>query len=225
MLSVLEGKGLPEGLNETFLVLIPKITSPELPSQFRPIGLCNVICKIITKAIVNRIKSLLPIVTSNTQTSFVPGKQITDNIMIVQEVIHTMKRKTSGKGYMTINIDFEKAYDRLKWDFIRNTLTEMNFLLRMVEVIMECVSTPSMRILWNGEPTATFFPSRGIRQGDPLSPYLFVLCMERLNQIIEEAVIQGRWKPIYASRGGAAVIKPFLHRRYNLICRGVRGPS
>lgn len=184
VLSVLDGHGLPDGLNETFLVLIPKMDSPALPSHFRPIGLCNVLYKIITKAIVNRIKPLLPVVTSNTQTSFVPGRQITDNIVIVQEVIHTMRRKQGGKGYMTLKIDFEKAYDRLKWDFIRNTLYEMNFPIRMIEVILECISSPSMRILRNGEPTDKFIPSRGIRQGDPLSPYLFVLCMERLNQVI-----------------------------------------
>lgn len=92
VLSVLDGHGLPDGLNETFLVLIPKTDNPALPSHFRPIGLCNVIYKIITKAIVNRINPLLPIVTSNTQTSFVPGRQITDNIVIVQEVIHYVKK-------------------------------------------------------------------------------------------------------------------------------------
>lgn len=124
---------------------------------------------------------MLPFVTSNTQTSFVPGRQITGNIVIVKEVIHTMKRKQGEKGFMAIKIDFEKAYDRLKWSFIRETLCEMHFPQLMIEVIMECVTTPSMKVLWNGEPTTSFTPSRGIHQGDPLSPYLFVLCMERLN--------------------------------------------
>ena len=209
-LEVLEGKGLPSTLNETFLVLLPKKEKPELPSQYRPIGLCNVAYKIITKAIVNRIKPLMPKLTSCTQTSFVPGRQITDNIVIVQEVLHTMKRKKGGKGLMTIKIDFEKAYDRLKWDFIRDTLVEMNIPLRLLEIIMECVSTVSFQVLWNGEKTEPFKPSRGIRQGDPLSPYLFVLCMERLNQVIEEAVISGRWKPVHASRGGPLLSNLFF---------------
>lgn len=151
--SILEGKGLPESLNETFLVLIPKIDAPEISSKFRRIGICNVTYLIITKAIVNSIKSLLPKITSSTQTSFVPGRQITDNIVIVQEVLHMMKRMQRGKGYMTIKIDFEKAYDRLKWLFIRDTLVDMNFPLSMFQVIMECVSSPSMRILWNEEQT------------------------------------------------------------------------
>lgn len=166
--------------------------------------------KIITKALVNRIKVVLPHITSNTQTSFVPGRQITNNIVIVQEVIHTMRKKQGAKGYMAIKIDFEKAYDRLKWSFIRDTLNELNFPMLMNEVIMECVSSPTMRILRNGKKTDSFTPTRGIRQGDPLSPYLFVLCMERLNQVIEEAVIGGRWKPIYASRGGPLLSNLFF---------------
>lgn len=118
ILPVLEGKGLPAHLNDTHIVLIPKIDQPALPSQFRPIGLCNVAYKIITKVIINRIKPLLPTLISNTQARFVPGRQITDNIVIVQEVLHTMKRKQGGKGYMAIKIDFKKAYDRLRWSFI-----------------------------------------------------------------------------------------------------------
>lgn len=106
VLEVLEGKGMAQHLNETFLVLIPKVETPELASQFRPIRLCNVIYKIITKCIVNRIKPMMPHLTSYTQTSFVPGRQITDNIVIVQEVIPTMRTTQGKKGYMAIKIDF-----------------------------------------------------------------------------------------------------------------------
>lgn len=111
---------------------------------------------------------------------------------------------------MTIKIDFEKAYDRLKWSFIRDTLGEMNLPIRLIDIIMECVTTSNLRVLWNGEKTEAFKPSRGIRKGDPLSPYLFVLCMERLNQVIEEAVLGNQWKPIYASRGGPMLSNLFF---------------
>lgn len=208
--DVPEGKGMPPHLNDTFLVLIPKVDNPELASQFRPIGLCNVIYKIITKCIVNRIKPMMPHLTSCTQTSFVPGRQITDNIVIVQEVIHTMRNKTGKTGFMAIKIDFEKAYNRLKWDFIRETLAEIRFPQLLISVIMECLTTSSMKVLWNGEPTESFQPSRGVRQADPLSPYLFVLCMERLNQVIEEAIIAQRWKPICASRNGPQLSNLFF---------------
>ena len=210
VLDVLQGKGMPSHLNDTFLALIPKVEHPEKVSQFRPIGLCNVGYKIITKTLVNRLKPILPSLISNTQSSFVPGRQITDNIVIMQEVLHTMRRKQGVKGYMAIKIDFEKAYDRLRWSFIRDTLHQMNLPLLLINVIMECISTAAMQVLWNGEPTAKFHPTRGIRQGDPLSPYLFVMCMERLYQTIEEAIVANRWRPIYASRNGPKLSNLFF---------------
>lgn len=114
LIPILEGKGVPPGFNETFVALLPQVDQPELASQFRPIGLCNVAYEIITKVIINRLKLVLPFLISNTQASFVPGRQITNNIVIMQEVLHTMRRKQGAKGYMDIKIDFEKAYDRLR---------------------------------------------------------------------------------------------------------------
>lgn len=210
VLDVLEGRGIPENLNDTHITLVPKVEHPEAASQFRPIGLCNVIYKIITKVIVNRLKPVLPFLISNTQSSFVPGRQITDNIVIMQEVLHTMKKKQGTKGYMAIKIDFEKAYDRLRWAFIRDTLLQMQIPYLLVNVIMQCISTASLQVLWNGEPTQPFYPSRGIRQGDPLSPYLFVMCMERLYQTIEEAIVNNKWRPIRASRNGSLLSNLFF---------------
>ncbi|GKC43047.1 putative ribonuclease H protein [Tanacetum coccineum] len=104
---------------------------------------------------------------------------------------------------MAIKIDLAKAYDRLRWEFIRDTLFEMKLPPLLLEIIMQCVTTPSMKILWNSEPTQEFVPSRGIRQSDPLSTYLFVMCMERLNHLIESSA---------ASRDQAHAIKGCLQR-------------
>ena len=139
---------------------------------------------------------------SPTQASFVPKRQITDNVVIMQEVLHTMRHKKGGKGYMAIKIDFEKAYDRMRWDFLKETLLLMQVPAKLVDVIYSCVSTCSMSVLWNGVPTEVFQPTRGIRQGDPLSPYLFALGMERLVQMIEWEVTRQRWKPISLCRNG-----------------------
>lgn len=209
-LDVLNGKGLPEGLNNTFITLLQKVEHPESATQFRPIGLCNVAYKIITKVIVNRLKPVLPFLISNTQASFVPRRQITDNVVIMQEVLHTMRKKQGKKGLRAIKIDFEKAYDRLRWSFILDTLLQMNIPYLLVTVIMECVTTASLQVLWNGEPTQRFKPSRGIRQGDPLSPYLFVMCMERLYQTIQETIADGRWKPIRVNRDGSQLSNLFF---------------
>ena len=203
--DVLEGRDFPEGLNDAFLVLIPKMDSPSRPNQFRPIGLCNVIYKLVTKIIVNRLKPILPIIISPTQCSFVPKRQITDNVIIVQEMLHSMRSKQGKRGLMMIKIDFEKAYDRLRWSFIRESLLELHLPRNLVEVVMNCIESAKLSILWNGEPMEAFRPSRGIRQGDPLSPYLYVICMERLAHLIDREVRLGVWKPVRASRNGPAL--------------------
>ncbi|KAL8137313.1 hypothetical protein V2J09_003314 [Rumex salicifolius] len=105
---------LHSGLNDTLIALIPKVKAPELFSQFRPISLCNVIYKIITKVLVRRLQPLLADLISSTQGSFIPGRIITDNIVLAQEVVHSMRFKKGRKGWMVLKVDLEKAYDRLR---------------------------------------------------------------------------------------------------------------
>ena len=145
---------------------------------------------------------MLPQLISPIESSFVPGCQITDNVIVMQEVLHSMRRKTGSKGWMAIKLDLEKAYDRLRWDFINETLISMRLPDQLIKVIMSCVSSCTLNILRNGEPTETFQSTRGIRQGDPLSPYLFVVCMERLSHLIEHHVMEGAWQAIPLTRGG-----------------------
>ncbi|XP_074289408.1 uncharacterized protein LOC141614562 [Silene latifolia] len=210
VINVLEGKGMPTSLNDTHLVLIPKVDTPEFITQFRPISLCNVAYKIISKALANRIKRVLPHVISETQSGFVPGRQITDNIVIFQEAIHSMRKKKGKTGIMAIKIDLEKAYDRLRCDFIHATLSDMNFPGLLIDVLMECVRSPRMQILWNGEPTEQFTPSREVRQGDPLSSYLFVMCLEKLQQAIDYEVRNNNWHPIVSCRNGPHITNLFF---------------
>ncbi|CAL1411020.1 unnamed protein product [Linum trigynum] len=108
--------------NDTVLVLIPKKESTEMIAQFRPIGLCNVIYKSLAKCLANRIKPMMQQLVHKTQTSFVPGRHITDNIIILQEVLHSMRQKKGKCGHMVIKVDLAKAYDRLSWTFLRETL-------------------------------------------------------------------------------------------------------
>jgi len=205
VLHVLRGNPLPQGLNETFLVLIPKVPHVELVTQLRPIVLCNVSYKLVTKCVVQRLKTVLSDLISPAQSSFVPGRQITDNILIMQEVLHSMRRRSGTKGWMAIKIDLEKAYDRLRWTFIHDTLAQMKLPESIIGIIMNCVTSSTLNILWNGEPTGAFYPTRGIRQGDPLSPYLFVACMERFSQLIEASCSGGQWKGIPVCKGGPRI--------------------
>ena len=196
---------LAEGMNDAMLVLIPKVLKPEKIMQFRPISLCNVLFKIITKMMVLRLKHLMPKLIGPAQASFIPGRLSQDNIVIVQEAVHSMRRKKGRRGWMLLKLDLEKAYDRIRWDFLEDTLNAAHLPQIWIKWIMECVTNPGMSLLWNGERTESFTPQRGLRQGDPLSPYLFVLCMERLCHQIEFAVANKEWKPIRLSRGGPSL--------------------
>lgn len=104
-----------------------------------------------------------------------------DNFIIVQELVHSIGRAKGRKGFMAIKIDLEKAYDKIELSFIREMLISLNFPCSLVKLIMSCLSSVSSSLLFNGGCLEPFQPSRGIRQGDPLSPYLFIICMEYLS--------------------------------------------
>ena len=133
------------------MVLIPKVNKPESITQFRLISLCNALFKIITKAMVGRLKGVMKKLIGPAQSSFIPDRLSADNIVVVQEDVHSMRRKKGRKGWMLLKLDLEKAYDRLRWDFLEDTLRAAGLSEVWVRRVMECVSGPSMCILWNGE--------------------------------------------------------------------------
>ncbi|KAK9986443.1 hypothetical protein SO802_031394, partial [Lithocarpus litseifolius] len=200
--KIFESKKIPEYLNRTNIVLIPKMQGPESINNYRPISLCNSVYKIITKVIVNRIRPFLDKLVSPYQCAFIPGRRGVDNAIIVQEIIHTISKTRGRVGYMAVKIDLEKAYDRLEWSFIRGMLERYNLPDDLIELIMSCISSVSTSLLFNGGNLDSFCPSRGIRQGDPISPYIFILCMDFLGQLIQEKCEAKKWCPVKASRSG-----------------------
>ena len=181
------GHMVPE-INHTYTVLIPKIKAPEKIFDFRPISLCNVIYKIISKVLANRLKQILPHIISPTQSAFVPGRLITDNFLVAYETLHTMNGHKKGKkGSLALKLDISKAYDRVEWKFLRGIMVKMGFPEAWVDRVMCCVTTSTFSILINGKPYGHITPSRGLRQGDPLSPYLFLLCTEGFTSLLQRA--------------------------------------
>ena len=184
-LGILNGRASARAWNATNIVLIPKVKNPTTVKDFRPISLCNVILKIVTKVVANRVKEVLPFVISDSQSAFVPGRLITDNAAIAYELLHSIKMRTKGKkGVLALKLDMSKAYDRVEWGFILAMLRRMGFGSRVVDVVRDCISSPVFSVVINGTIGGTFAPKRGLRQGCPLSPYLFLLCAEGFSALI-----------------------------------------
>ena len=139
-----------------------------------------------------------------------PGRRGLDNIIIAQELIHSLDNKKGSMGFMAVKVDLAKAYDRKEWSFIHKVLLAFHFPQKLIELIMSCISTTSMSLLFNGGKLSAFKPSRGIRQGDSLSPYLFILYMEYLGQLIKKECIRKRWIPMKASRENIGISHLFF---------------
>jgi hypothetical protein len=178
------GEGIPEGFCDSVIVLIPKVTNPENLKNFRPISLCNVLYKIASKVLANRLKVILPVVISEHQSAFVPGRLITDNALIAYECLHTIRRQKAKRPYFALKIDMMKAYDRVEWDYLHGCLCKLGFAPDWITVVMRCVTHVRYAVRVNGELTMPVIPSRGIRQGDPISLYLFLLCTEGLSNLL-----------------------------------------
>lgn len=199
--------------NYTLIALIPKVECPENLAQLRPISLCNVIYKIISKCITNRLKQILQDLVGPFQNAFVPRRLMGDNCMLAHEILTHIKRQKKGYNILAIlKIDMNKAYDRVKWEFVEWLLNTMGFPARWRHWIMQCITNVSYSILFDGEPTQQFKPKCGLRQGDPLSPYIFILVMEVLYKMMINLEEKGHVQGIKIARSTPSISHLFFCR-------------
>ncbi|XP_057760748.1 uncharacterized protein LOC130981144 [Arachis stenosperma] len=181
---------LPAESNITWVALAPKFIGAKEIKDLRPISMVGCVYKVISKVLVRRMRSVMPGLVGETQSAFVRGRKIHDGALIACETVHWLKRR--HKEAAIIKLDFQKAYDRVKWSFVDMVLQKMGFGCRWRAWVKECVTTTSMSVLINGSPSKPFKMERGLRQGDPLSPFLFVLVVDVLHRMVGQAVRNGQ---------------------------------
>ncbi|KAJ9563335.1 hypothetical protein OSB04_008495 [Centaurea solstitialis] len=178
---------LAKELNHTLICLLPKTPNANSVSDYRPISCCSVLYKCISKIIVNRIKPFLDGLVGRSQSAFIPGRRIVDNILMAHELV-VGYHLSSGKPRCAFKIDLRKAYDMVDWRYLCNMLEGFGFHPVIRAWIKEMVTTTSYSVAVNGESWGFFHGKRGIRQGDPLSPYLFTLVMEGFAMIFKQCI-------------------------------------
>lgn len=179
--------------NATNLVLIPKIPNASKMTDFRPISCLNTVYKVISKLLAGRLKAVLPSVINHSQSAFLPGRLLLENVLLATEIIQGYNKKDVAPSAM-LKVDLRKAFDSVRWDFIITTLKAINLPEKFIGWIFECISTASFSISVNGQSNGFFRNTKGLRQGDSLSPLLFVLAME-----VFSGLLQSRYESGYIS--------------------------
>ncbi|KAK0585538.1 hypothetical protein LWI29_030060 [Acer saccharum] len=206
-----EGRSV-EVINHSLLCLIPKVKNVERMGDLRPISLCNIIYKRISKASANRFCMVLDSVIAKTQSAFILGRLIMDNVMVGFECMHALRRKVNGtkKGFMSLKLDMSKAYDRVEWCFVEGMMRRLGFSDLWISKIMDCITSVTYSFILNGKVSGNIKPSKGLRQDDPLSSYFFLICVEGLSSLIVLSEKHGDYSGFSCSKMGPKITHLFF---------------
>ncbi|MCH79404.1 LINE-1 reverse transcriptase like [Trifolium medium] len=194
---------LPKSFLSYFVTLIPKVESPFRLSDYRPISLLGCLYKLIAKVLANRLAKVMNSIIAPTQSAFLKGRNLVDGVLVINEVVDLAKK--TGKECMVFKVDFEKAYDSVDWGFLEYMLQRFGFCDKWIKWIRACVFAGNLSILVNGSPTAEFNIQRGLKQGDPLAPFLFLLVAEGFGGVMKRAVECNLFKGFSIGADGLAI--------------------
>ncbi|GAU33402.1 hypothetical protein TSUD_20950 [Trifolium subterraneum] len=182
---------LPKAITASFLALIPKKDHPQQLSEYRLICLIGLLYKILSKLLAARLKHVMGKLISTCQSVFLPRRQILDGVVVLNEVIDLAKRRKDS--CLFFKVDFERTYDTISWNYLEKMMIKMGFAERWMKWIRACIFNSSMSVLTNGSPMEDFTVGKGLRQGDPLSPFLFLIAAEGLTGMVNKAVEIGKY--------------------------------
>ncbi|GJS38525.1 RNA-directed DNA polymerase, eukaryota, reverse transcriptase zinc-binding domain protein [Tanacetum coccineum] len=180
------------GCNSSFIALIPKVSNANSVFDFRPTSLIGCQYKFIDKLLANRLSIVIEDCISPVQSAFIKGRNILDGPLILNEVMAWYRQRK--KELMVFKVDFEKAFDSMRWDFLDLILNKLGFSLKWRTWIKGCLHNSRSSVLVNGSPTEEFKLFRGLRQGDPVSLFFFILAMEGLHALTCKAEALGLFK-------------------------------
>jgi hypothetical protein len=179
-------------LNCALVTLIPKVGDATNMKQFRPISLLNCSFKIFSKILTLRLSAVVQRIVAPTQSAFIKGRYILESVVVAHEIVHSINK--SGEKGVVLKLDYEKAYDRVSWNFLFDMLESRNFDAKLINWIRQIVVGGSIGIMLNGEDSSYFKAGKGLRQGDPLSPFLFNLVGDGLTKMLNRANSKGLTK-------------------------------
>ena len=203
-------------INKTNIVLIPKTTHLSKMTEFRPISLCNV----AYKTLANRLKAILPTVITENQSVFTSDRLITNNVLVAFELMHCLNHKTEGKDcFMSVKLNMSNAFDRIEWGFVRGVMERLGFDGKWISLIMQCISSVSYSIIINGEAYGNITPTKSLKQGNPFSLGLFLLCAEGLSTFIHQSAHTQTLHGISICRGYPNITHLFFADDNLLFCK------
>jgi hypothetical protein len=194
---------LPKCLLSYFVTLIPKVNSPFGLGDFRPISLFECLYKLIAKVLAVRLGKVMNLLIASNQSAFIKGRNLVDGVLVVNELVDLAKHQR--KDCMIFKVDFEKAYDSVDWGFLEYMLRRFGFCDVWIGWMRACVFGGSLSVLVNGSPTGEINIQRGLKQGDPLAPFLFLLVAEGFGGAMRRAVEISLFKGFSIRANGPSV--------------------
>ncbi|KAL7587442.1 hypothetical protein Lser_V15G40495 [Lactuca serriola] len=191
------------GCNSSSITLIPKVNDPLSLGDYRPISLIGCMYKVVANLLANRLKQVIDSVVDKVQSAYIQNRFILDGPLIINELLSWAKQQK--KKIFLFKIDFEKAFDSINWGYLDSVMDQMNFGRKWTRWITCCLSSSKASVLVNGAPTTEFPISKRVRQGDPLSRFLFILAMEGLNIAIRSACEKALFHGVKLPRDGPSV--------------------